>query len=176
MSLPTIPVANARLSALYKSHSAWLKGWLLKKLQCYHNAEDLTQDTFHKLLLLPDAELAQLETPKAYLATVAKRLMIDQARRRKIESAYLEALVLVTGDDAVASTEQYLEAVNMLEMMVKILEALPEKPRQAFILSRFDGVGYQEIAAQLGVSTSMVKQYIAQVMIKLYVLADRGSL
>jgi RNA polymerase sigma-19 factor, ECF subfamily len=175
MSLPSISVSNTRLSELYKSHSGWLKGWLLKKLQCYHSAEDLTHDTFHKLILLPDSDIERLDSPKAYLSTVAKRLLIDQARRKKIETTYLEALFLVTGDDAMASTEQYLEAVNMLETIVKVLEGLPEKPRQAFILCRFDGTSYQEIADQLKVSTSMVKQYIAQVMMKLYGVMQEGS-
>lgn len=175
MSLPCVPVTNSRLSALYKSHSGWLKSWLLKKLQCYHNAEDVTQDTFHKLLQLPDADLARLDSPKAYLSTIAKRLLIDQARRRKVESAYLEALVLVNGDDTVASPEQYQEAVNMLERVIKILESLPEKPRQAFLLCRFEGASYQDIAEKLGVSASMVKQYIAQVMVKLYALIYEGQ-
>jgi len=113
--------------------------------------------------------------PKVYLSTLSKRLLIDQARRRKIETTYLEALLLVTGDDAVASTEKYLEAVNMLESIVKVLEALPEKPRQAFVLCRFEGASYQEIAEHLNVSTSMVKQYVAQVMVKLYGLTYEGS-
>jgi RNA polymerase sigma-19 factor, ECF subfamily len=173
MPLPSLPVANIRVSELYKSHSRWLKGWLLKKLQCYYNAEDIAQDTFHKLLLLPDAELARLASPKAYLATIAKRLIIDQARRRKIENAYLEALMLVSNDDSVASSEEYLAAVNMLERIVTVLESLPQKPRLAFLLCRFEGAGYQEIAEQLGVSVSMVKQYIAQVMLKLYAINDR---
>jgi len=42
------------------------------------------------------------------------------------------------------------------------LEGLSGKARQAFFYSQIDGLTYSEIAVRLGVSPSMVRQYMAQ--------------
>jgi DNA-directed RNA polymerase specialized sigma24 family protein len=79
------------LRALYRDHHGWLFGWLRKKLGCAHNAADLAQDTFLRIIASRDALLGVRE-PRAYLTTTAKRLLVDRARRRAIEQAYLDEL------------------------------------------------------------------------------------
>ncbi|MNU05701.1 putative RNA polymerase sigma factor FecI [compost metagenome] len=46
--------------------------------------------------------------------------------------------------------------------MDALLDGLPPKVRTAFLLSRLDGLGYKEIAAQLGVSLRSVESYMAK--------------
>jgi RNA polymerase sigma-70 factor (ECF subfamily) len=46
-----------------------------------------------RILASRDALLGMRE-PRAYLSTTARRLLIDQARRRQIEEAYLSELAL----------------------------------------------------------------------------------
>jgi len=168
---PTItPRAITGFSELYKEHNGWLKAWLLKKLRCVHSAEDTAQDTFHKLLLTPQLDIGNLQSPRSYLSTIAKRLMIDQMRRKKVEAVYLEALSNFTRNDVVSSVQDHHQVLETLFILTQMLEKLPEKPREAFLLCRFEGVSYTEIAQQLGVSTSMVKQYIAQVMMECYAI------
>ncbi|MNR76251.1 putative RNA polymerase sigma factor FecI [compost metagenome] len=158
------------LDSLYSEHYGWLYGWLRKKLACPHSAADFAQDTFFRLLTVP-FELRTLKTPRAYLTTTATRLLIDEARRRKVEQAYLETLALLHEDTHAVSPEQYLETVETLTLIAQMLEDLPEKPRQAFMLSRLENLTYPEIAARLGVSSSMIKQYIAQAMVHCYRIA-----
>jgi RNA polymerase sigma-70 factor (ECF subfamily) len=53
----------------------------------------------------------------------------------------------------------------LLETLAKVdalLDGLPPKVRTAFLLSRLDGLGYKEIAAQLGVSLRSVESYMAK--------------
>jgi RNA polymerase sigma-19 factor, ECF subfamily len=68
------------------------------------------------------------------------------------------------------SPERIAAAIDELAAIAQLLDGLPAKPRRAFLLSRLDGLGYGEIAAELGVSTSMVKQYIARVLSHCYAL------
>jgi len=162
------------LDSLYSEHYGWLYGWLRKKLACPHSAADFAQDTFFRLLSVP-FELTTLQTPRAYLTTTATRLMIDETRRRKVEQAYLEALALLQDEVYAVSPEQHLETVETLTLIARMLEDLPEKPRQAFMLSRLDNLSYAEIATRLGVSASMVKQYIARAMVHCYQIAYAGE-
>lgn len=44
----------------------------------------------------------------------------------------------------------------------------PDQPR-AYLLSQIDGLTYADIAAELGVSVSRVRQYMAQALARCYV-------
>ncbi|CCN03033.1 heme uptake regulator, partial [Bordetella bronchiseptica Bbr77] len=77
--------------ALYREHHGWLQSWLRKKLNDAYDAADLAQDTFVRVLR-HRAELATLREPRAYLLTIAGRLVVNHYRRRSLERAYLEPL------------------------------------------------------------------------------------
>lgn len=160
------------MSTLYSDHHGWLLGWLRRKLGCPEQAADLAHDTFVRLLGRRDDagfDAAALRQPRAFLTTTATRLLIDQTRRRAIERSYLQALAVIQPEEAsAASPEHILEIVETLSAIAQLLEGLPEKPRMAFLLYRLDGLSQPEIAARLKVSTSRVKQYIAEVMVHCY--------
>lgn len=152
----------------YREHHSWLNNWLRKKLGCGFDAADLAQDTFVKVV--SHGKLDTVQEPRAFLTTIASRLIIDLIRKRNIEAAYLEALALANSDSACASPEQIREAVETLNEIAAILEGLPEKVYRAFLMFRLDGLSYAEIAEALGVSSSMVKQYLARAMHHCYQL------
>ena len=52
--------------------------------------------------------------------------------------------------------------LEALERLSRALDTLSVKARSAFLMSQLDGLTYAQIAAQLGVSASMVRQYMAQ--------------
>ncbi|MCB5184766.1 sigma-70 family RNA polymerase sigma factor [Methylobacillus gramineus] len=167
ISNSTAITVNA-VGQLYVDHHHWLVCWLRKKLGSFHHADDVAHDTFLRVLLSPDTHI--LHAPKAYLAATATNLMIDAARRRKLEQAYLESLMLISEDQHEFSPEQYQEAIEVLSLLASMLSGLPDKPRRAFLMSRLEDLSYAEIADRLDVSVSMVKQYLAKVMVHCYAL------
>jgi RNA polymerase sigma factor (sigma-70 family) len=154
------------MSDFYLKNHRWLMSWLYKKTGCSFDAADLAQDTFIKVATSQNIEL--IESPRAYLTTTATRLIIDLVRKRNIEHVYLESLYLSQSSIAVASPEQIKTTVETLNEIASLLEGLPEKVYHAFLMCRLDGLTYAEIAQELGVSTSMVKQYIARAMMHCY--------
>lgn len=161
------------ISTLYSDHHRWLLGWLHRKLGCPQDAADIAHDTFARLLSAQQGgtsfDPAALRQPRAYLTTTATRLLIDNSRRRAIERSYLQTLAILQLEEASAPSPEHLhEIVETLSAIAQLLEDLPEKPRMAFLLYRLDGLSQAEIAAQLKVSVSRVKQYIAQVMVHCY--------
>ena len=147
------------LADLYGQHHGWLKGWLRKKLGCADTAADLTQDTFVRLLTRPQPE--GLGEPRAYLTTVAKGLLSNWYRRQTLEQAYLDALAAIP-QAQVPAAEHRLEILETLQQLDVVLAALPVKARTAFLLAQLDGLKYEEIARQLGVSVASVKHYMQQ--------------
>ena len=105
-----------------------------------------------------------MKEPRAYLATIANRLIIDKARRKRIEQAYLEAQ-LESSQEYAPSCEEVHEMIQKLEALSRLLEGLADKPRRAFLMARLDGLKYQEIAQELNISVSMVQKYIAQTLL-----------
>ena len=90
MSASDLPLNHA-VHALYTEHHGWLFGWLRKKLGCPHNAADLSHDTFVRILTSRDA-LGGMREPRAFLTTIAKRVLFNHYRRQDLERAYQETL------------------------------------------------------------------------------------
>ncbi|AXA71279.1 RNA polymerase subunit sigma [Achromobacter insolitus] len=160
MSHPDQTAAVA-VQRIYDAHHSWLFGWLRRRLGNSADAADLAQDTFVGLLssyrrrAMPD-----LQEPRAYLTTIAKRLMVDLYRRHALEQAYLDALASMPTRHA-PSEEQRLVVLQTLREVDALLAALPDKVRIAFLLSQLDGLTYEQIGAEMGVSVRTVKRYMA---------------
>ena len=147
------------VEALYSDHHRWLRRWLNTRLGDTHQAADLTQDTFVQLLTRVDT-LAILE-PRAFLTTVAQRVLANHWRRQKLEQAYLDALTALPPDMALSTEDQVL----LLQTLVEIdrrLDGLPLLVKRTFLLTRLDGLKHSEVAEALDVSIATVKRYLAQ--------------
>lgn len=148
------------LSGLYAEHSTWLQGWLRRRMGDTFAAADLAQDTFLSLL---DRKTAaeQIREPRPFLATVANRLLAHRHRRQLLETAYLEAIACLPEATA-PSPETQLMAVQSLQEIDRVLDGLPPKVREAFLLAHLAELSYAEIAQRLEVSASSVKQYLTR--------------
>lgn len=155
-----------QLQTLYSDHHGWLYRWLQRKLGCAHNAADVAQDTFLRIITSRDALLGMRE-PRAYLSTTAKRLLIDRARRHALEQAYLAELALHAETlPGYPSPETLLETLQALEQIGAALEGVSAKARDAFLLHYLEGQTHAAIAAQLGVSTKMIQKYLIQCLLQ----------
>jgi len=157
-------VSPQPVAELYREHHGWLHGWLRRKLGCTHQAADLAHDTFVTVLLAPG--LDNIREPRAWLTTVAHGIMVNHLRRKKLERAYLDAIAshpepLTTGPEERALIIEALCEIDTL------LDGLPAKARQAFLLSQVEGLTYTEIARRIGVSLSMVKKYMLRATLHL---------
>lgn len=153
---------DTSIDALYARHSDWLFAWLRKKLACAEEAADVLHDTFMRVLASPDM-LGEVREPRAYLTTTAKHLMIDRARRRKVECACLDELTLRSAQFGHApSPEQRMAQAQTLQHTSAMLETLSPSAREAVRLRYIEGQSHACIAEQLGKSTRMVRKYLVQ--------------
>lgn len=148
---------------LYVENQRWLQGWLRRKLGGADDAAaDLAHDTFVRVLAAQRAgTLGVLREARAYLTTVAQRLLINQARRQALERAWLETLALLPEPEA-PSEEHRALMFETLQRLDAMLDGLPPRVREAFLLVQLDGLPYAEVAKALGVTVRSVKRYMAQ--------------
>lgn len=156
---------HREISTLYTDHHRWLHGWLRKKLGDAHQAADLAHDTFVRLLARE--EPVDAREPRAFLTTVAQRVLFNHYRRQKLERAYLDALALAP--QAVAMSPE--DRAILLETLVEIdamLDGLPTLVKRAFLLSQLDGLKHADIAQELGLSVTTVKRYLVKAGVQCY--------
>ncbi|MGB3072585.1 MAG: sigma-70 family RNA polymerase sigma factor [Ottowia sp.] len=159
MPAPDLPLADD-LAGLYVEHSTWLQGWLRRRIGDTFTAAEVTQDTFLSLL---DRQTAtgEIREPRPFLATIANRLLAHRHRRQLLENAYFEAIACLPEEGA-PSPETQLIAVQSLREIDRVLDGLPPKVREAFLLAHLAELSYAEIAERLKVSASSVKQYLSR--------------
>ncbi|MCB5185762.1 sigma-70 family RNA polymerase sigma factor [Methylobacillus gramineus] len=153
------PSLQAEVEQLYAHHHGWLRSWLRRQLHCRENAADLAHDTFIRVIAARNAK--SILEPRVYLATVARRVMVDYFRRSALERAYLDALASLP-EPVQISVEERTIVIETLCEIDAMLDALGEKPRRAFLLSQLDGLTYQEIAERMNLSVSSIKKYMAR--------------
>lgn len=148
--------SSEAVAVLYSEHHGWLQRWLRGKTGCSEQAADLAQDTFVRLIgsrQAPD----ELRVPRAYLTRIAHGLLVSHWRRQDVERAYLEALGHLPEPLSPSPEERHLVIETLLEVD-RILDGLPPRVMQIFLLSQLDGLTYPQIAAQLGVSVNVVQK------------------
>ncbi|KIY42705.1 RNA polymerase sigma factor [Pseudomonas sp. 10-1B] len=158
-SHPSLTLRRQVLHRLFGEHHGWLLGRLRAHLGCSHDAADMAAETFVQVAAHPTPH--SIREPRAFLTTIAKRLVYASWRRRDLERAYLEALAQEPAAMA-PSAEERVMAMETLLAIDALLEGLSPKARAAFFCSQLDGMKYADIAAQLGVSTIRVRQYVAK--------------
>jgi RNA polymerase sigma factor (sigma-70 family) len=164
--MPTAPTHSEEVEGLYCDHHGWLRGWLRKKLGCAEQAADVAQDTFLRILTARDT-LSGLREPRAYITTTAKHLLIDRARRARIEAVYLQELAVIAEQmDGAPAPEMILMALEALDQFSQALQTLPAKASEAFLLHYMEHQSQAEIAAHLDVSVRMVQKYLAQALLR----------
>lgn len=156
--MATSELPQQAFHALYSDHHLWLQGWLRRRLGSSCDAADLAHDTYERLIRsrrTPDHP----EQSRGWLMRIAKGLVVDLHRRRRLEQAYLEALEQ-SPEAASPPAESREIVIETLMEIDAILDRLPARVREAFLLSRVDRLTYPEIAQRLNVSVASVQKYM----------------
>lgn len=162
-------MAVQSLESLYTEHHHWLQSWIRSRLNNVEQAQDLTQETFIKVLM--KGREHEFNSPKAYLSSIARGLLVDFFRRRTVEQAYLEALEVQPEQHSI-SAEQHHLIIDTLLQIEKMLDAMSERGRQIFLLAQLDGFSFAEIGRQLNVSVTTVRKHFIRAMTQCLLLIE----
>ena len=138
------PVEGADLETLYRRHADWLRQRLGKRVG-EEEAADLVQETYLRLTPCP---AAMIRSPRSLLMRIANNLLVDVRRRENRHAVY----VAERSDHGTCSAHQ-AAAVELKT----IITSMPALYRDVFVLSRFSGMTYPQIARKLGISVKTVE-------------------
>ena len=161
-----------RLAPLEDSRETFLRGlsaryrqpliaYFQRRVRSREEAEDLTQEVF--LRLSRRLHVEQVDNAEAFLFRTAVNLLRDRSRRGKTAASHMDELVHRAGVEEL-SPERVVEGRQSLASVLRALDELDERTRDAFILHRLEGMRHAEIAALYGVSVSSVEKYIIKAL------------
>lgn len=139
---------------------------IARSVGCRDKAQDVVQEACMRVLASPHYKaLSQDQAGSglgALLYTTAKNIVIDQYRQTRhyedIEHAALPASRADEPGPQVAGRQA-------LQQLMVLIEALPPRCKEAFVLYKFEGLSHARIAEQMGISVNMVEKHIIHGMV-----------
>lgn len=124
--------------------------------------EELALDVFFRIWT--NRQQLDPERPfEQYLFRAARNLVVDQLRKAAGRTVYLQER-LVDTDLGVDDTTARIEEKELQHWLDSRLRQLPTQRRLMFMLSRFEGLSYREIAQKLDISENTVDTQIRRAL------------
>lgn len=152
------------IDRLYRDHARVLQRRIRAEVGSTEDASDIVQEAFSRLVGASSG--LSLRNPGAFLNRIVRNLLIDRRRRNAVRP--LMVRLEIDADVAVPPNQGYaLELEQMRQRYREIVDGLPPRTREVFLLHRVDELGYREIAERLGISIRTVEWHIAQAIYRI---------
>lgn len=149
---------------LIRLYYGYVSGYLLKAVGNETLAEDLTQETFLKMIRsIESFDTSGRAAFGTWLVTIAKNCYIDYLRKNRMPFEDIEELSVADGRDVAADVVQKLE----YEELISMLDALPPEQGLAIKMKYVDDMTLVQIAESFGVEAKTVKSRIHDGTVKL---------
>ena len=145
---------------LYKRYFKRLYKFAYLILKTHEDAENIIQDVYLNLWLNRH-KVEKGSSVRYYIFTIAYNSAISLIRIRIKESQFIEyvkSLQFVNQDQ----TDMEMEYKERNERLYKIIDTLPERQKEIYILHGVEGLKYAEISEQLNISVKTVENHISR--------------
>ncbi|MCZ2102380.1 MAG: sigma-70 family RNA polymerase sigma factor [Chitinophagales bacterium] len=160
MSLKPFSTPQA-FEVLFKEYFLALVNFINKYIDDIELSRDIIQNTFLKLWKNRDKIEIQTSV-KSYLYQIAKNTMLDYIRAEaKKKTENLDSIEVEVIEDI---SEEVFDAYLVRSLVEHSLKSVKSKQREIFILNKFEGLSYDEIATYLNISKRMVDYNVNAVM------------
>ena len=151
------------ITRIFRQYYGELSKFLTQKLRSEHEAADVAQDAYVRMLCLEHPE--EIRHPRAFLYRTASNLAVDSLRRQQVRLKGVgEASAIEQIPSLESSPEDVADARERLEILRQAIADLPPKCRTVFLLHKFENLSHAEIAARFGISKNMVEKHIIKAM------------
>jgi len=143
---------------LFYKYRNKVKGFAVKLVPTQVDPEEIVQEVFVKLWLKKETVDPEKEF-QSYLFSIAKNLVLDH-----LKSAVNRKLYFVgehfQQDLLIDDLQEGALAEEKLQKLQTLINEIPERRREIFRLSRFEGLSYKQIAERLSISENTVDSQI----------------
>ncbi len=143
---------------LFYKYRNKVKGFAIKIIPAQVDPEEIVQEVFVRVWLKKEA-IDPGKDFQSYLFSIAKHLVLDHLKSAVNRKLYFvgEHFQHDLLDDEGLDTSLSEETEEKLQ---KLINEIPERRREIFKLSRFEGLSYKQIAERLNISENTVDSQI----------------
>jgi RNA polymerase sigma-70 factor (ECF subfamily) len=151
-------MTKAEFQILFKRLYNPLCNYANSILSNYDQAEDVVQDVLYDFWQKQETSEVNQDKIDHYLIRAVKYKCINIHRKSLVEKEY-QTEVFHTNSDYYNNDD---EAVDYKAILYRAIGQLPEKTKQVFLMSKVEGLKYQEIAENLNISLKTVENQMGR--------------
>lgn len=122
-------------------------------------AADIVQEAYARVLAVQQTG-EPIHEPRALLYRTARNVLIDEQRRSAVRGAEDPQTLEEMPAPTAQQPEEAYAAMQGVNRLIAVIEALPPRCREAFVLHKFDGLSHAEVAERMGISRNMVERHV----------------
>jgi RNA polymerase sigma factor (sigma-70 family) len=147
---------------LFREHNEALIRFLRGRVGSHNEALEVAQEAYVRLLSLDQP--GAVSYLRAFLFKTAANIAIDR-RRRNQNFDKVAGRQLFTELTENRTPERQLSGEQTLRHLGALIESMPPKCREAFVMNQIQGLDVASIANRLGITDSMVRKYVVRALL-----------
>jgi RNA polymerase sigma-70 factor (ECF subfamily) len=151
--------SEAAFEALYFQYATKLAAFVTPYANSKEDVEEAVQETF-LAVWLNRSNIDPNQSFSAYLFTIAKNFALKIIRKNIQQTLLEQNLSLLQTSKGTDQPDKTLLASELENELNQLVEQLPQRARQVFLLRRMEGLTNKEIAEKLDISISTVENHI----------------
>lgn len=150
-------------------HTYWSRVYNFCRLyiSSVEDCKEIVQQVFVKVWEAR-ALIKEKENFKGFLFIITRNLVFNFSKRSFNESFYKMSVLSALSDSkeptAGCGVEEEIMASQLNDYINQLVEVLPARQKEVFLLSRQQHLSHKEISARLGISEKTVEQHISKVL------------
>lgn len=153
-------------SYLYEMYWSKVYNFARLYISSIDDAKEIVQIVFVKLWETRTF-LKENESLKGYLFIITRNIIFNQKRRNFNEDFYKSSILDAYTEDNIndsCEAEEKMYALELSRFIDALIQSLPERQRECFLLSRVEKMTYREIGERLGISDRTVEVHIVRAL------------
>jgi RNA polymerase sigma factor (sigma-70 family) len=141
-------------------HEARYRGYLRRYFSDPGDIAECIQESYVRVLVLSDEELASVRCPHAFILTIARNIALDWLRKQSTLAPSADPeLDLASLIDSSPSADEQVNTGQELALLASAVASLPERCREVLRMRKLDGVSQKDIAHRLQISENTVEKH-----------------
>lgn len=148
---------------LYNTYWSQVYNFCRLYIKSVEDTKEIVQQVFIKIWEARTL-IKEDENFKGFLFIITRNLIFNINKKTFNENFYKFSVLAAFSGEPGYEIEEEISATQLKEYIYQLIDTLPPRQREVFLLSRKSHLSYKEIAVRLGISERTVENHITKAM------------